>query len=100
MPLFSKKIKCIHCGGNFKAKTERGKRKYICSTYDNYGKCKRIPIEEDFLKQVIKKRFGENITDEEIKNKVERIEVEDKLLFKIYLKDDQPIIYGRKHIIF
>lgn len=98
MPLFSKKIKCLHCGGNFKARKDRNRRVYVCSRYDNYGECKRIPIEEDFLKNTINKRYDFQLTDDEIKNKVERIEVEDKLLFTIYLKDDDPIVFGKNFI--
>ncbi len=100
MILFSKKIKCKHCGGNFKSKKERGKRKYICSRYDNYGECRRVIIEEDFLIGVINKRYGKELSEKEIKSKVDYIEVEDKLLFTIYLTDMEPIVFSRHNIIY
>ena len=51
MYLFSGKIKCQNCGKNFKGITERGKKKYICAGYANYGKdfCTRLKIDEDKL---------------------------------------------------
>lgn len=101
-PLFSKKIKCYHCGGNYKAKLERGKRVYICSRYDNYGKdkCVRIPIREERILRIIQRRYDEQLKNEEVAKLVEQITVEDKYLFKIELKNDKPIIYGRNFIQF
>lgn len=51
MYLFSGKIKCQNCGKNFKGITERGKKKYICAGYANYGKdfCTRLKIDEEKL---------------------------------------------------
>jgi len=46
MYLFSKKIKCKKCQGNFRGITERGKRKYLCSTYHNYRTCIRYKVDE------------------------------------------------------
>jgi hypothetical protein len=100
MSLFKKKVICVHCGGFFKRRKERNKYKMICSRVDNYGDCKRVVIEEDFLISTLEKRFGRELTDVEIVEVVEKIEIEDKLLFKIYLKDQEPIIYGRNHIVY
>ncbi len=98
-PIFSRKIKCKHCGGNFKSKKERNTRKYICSNYDNYGKCVRIPIEEDFLKELITKRFQKEMSNEEMSEIVDEIIIEDKLLFEIHFKNsDKPIIFSEKYI--
>ncbi|MCM3110061.1 zinc ribbon domain-containing protein [Lederbergia lenta] len=98
-PLFSKKIKCSHCGKNFKAKLEKGKRKYVCSSYDNYGKCVRNVIEEDWFRDLIEKRYRkEELTNEEIRERVDWIEFENKWKFVIHLKNDKNIIYGDNFI--
>ncbi|MFO1442771.1 zinc ribbon domain-containing protein [Bacillus sp. Bva_UNVM-123] len=89
----SKKCRCKHCGKNMKFKKERLVHKYICSSYDNYGKCKRITIEEDFLKGLIQRRYQKEMTDQEIREVVDYIEIEDKLLLEIHFKDKtEPIL--------
>lgn len=102
MILFSRKIKCAHCNKNFKAKKERGNRVYVCSTYDNYGKCRREVMHQDELIYLLRKRYGEDfeITKENVQKTVEKIEVEDKWTFTIYLKNDRPIIYGDDFVQF
>jgi len=97
---FKSKIKCIHCGKNYKKRKDRNKIVYICQSYDNYSQCKRIPISHDFLVAALEKRYEKVLTDEEIERKVKRIEIEDRLLFTIYLTDQEPIIYGRTKIVF
>lgn len=93
MPTFSKKIKCKSCSKNMKFKRERLIPKYICSSYDNHGKCKRTIIEEEFLKNLIQRRYQKEMTEEEIRDVVDYIEVEDKLLLEIHLKDGtDPIL--------
>lgn len=49
MYLFTKKIKCLNCNGNLKGVTERGKQKYVCSTYSNHRTCVRHVVEENKL---------------------------------------------------
>jgi hypothetical protein len=100
--LFHKKIKCVHCGGNFKARKDNGKTLYICSRISNYGadSCRRIPIYEDFLLSVLEKRFQRELTNEEIRENVLHIEIVNKMLFTVYLKDQEPIVYETNHIIF
>lgn len=100
--LFHKKIKCMHCGGNFKARKDNGKTLYICSRISNYGAgaCRRIPIYESTLKEAIFRRFQRELTDEEIRENVIHIEIENKMLFKIFLKDQEPIVYETNRIIF
>jgi hypothetical protein len=94
--IFKSKIKCIHCGGNFKRKIEREKVKYCCTNY-NVGKCdKRVILEESFLIGLLEKRFQRELTHEEIMKLVDRIIVEEKLLFEIELTDgSQSILFGR-----
>lgn len=107
MPLFSKKLKCFHCEGNFKRR-RNNKTNYvwICSRRENgYTNCPRVQIDESFLISVIQKRYlirwGNEIPMDEIPKKVEYIKVEDKLLFEIKLVDfEDKIIYGRNKIIF
>lgn len=105
MNKFKKKIKCLHCNGYFKKKSERGKRKtYVCTNYDSRnGKCnKRVAIPEQQLLDVILKRYeirSVNIDVEEVADRVEEVLIEDKLLFRIKLKDfGDEIIYGKNHI--
>lgn len=100
MAMFSKLIICSRCGSRFKTKKERAKIKYICSRYDNKGDCKRIPMHEEFLKEVIDHRFKRELTEEEIRENVLHIEVENKMLFKVYLKDQEPIVFEENRIIY
>lgn len=106
-PLFSRKIKCAHCGSNFKSKKERKRRVYICSKYDNYGKeyCQRNVIDENLIVELLEKRYDEieneeyvNLTLEEKVDKVEEIYVKGKMEFKIYLKDGIPIEFSDNFI--
>ncbi len=103
--IFFKKIVCNHCGGFFKRRRERGKYKWVCTRRENYGDCLRIPIEEEFLIDVIKKRYeirNMEIEDCQIRDKVKQITIEDKMKFTIELYDfpDDPIVYGEKTIVY
>lgn len=100
MVLFSRKIKCKHCGKNFKGKKERKRRVYICSSYDNTGNCKREVLSEEFLIDLLIRRYGKDfeVSKENIQSIVESIIVEDKLTFTISLKNDAPIIFGENFI--
>lgn len=101
MALFSKKIKCVHCGGNYISKKERGKHKYICRNYDKLGKeyCRRIVISEEFLMELLNRRFeADELTVEEMVDEVELIEVDEKLKFTINFNNDEPIIFGDNFI--
>ncbi|GIN23142.1 zinc ribbon domain-containing protein [Siminovitchia fordii] len=100
-PLFSRKVKCKMCGKNMKGKLEKGVRKYVCSSYDNYSLCQRTLIEEKSLRELIEKRHRREMSNEEISEIVDKIIVEDKHLFEIHLKNsDKPIIFGRNFIQF
>lgn len=101
MAIFSGKIKCLHCQGNFKRRKNRNKYAWICSRRENgYTKCPRVQIDEDFLISCLTRRYGKELSEKDIVEKVDKIEVEDKLLFTIYLNDQAPIIYGKNQIIF
>jgi hypothetical protein len=97
--LFGKRLVCSHCKGYFKRKLERGKVKYCCTNYDA-GKCdRRVIIEELFLIMCLEKRYNKKLSDDEVGELVDRIVIEDKLLFEIELSDgSDSIIYGEKFI--
>jgi DUF4097 and DUF4098 domain-containing protein YvlB len=115
MTLFSSLIRCPYCKGNYKSKKEKGKQKYICSTYDNYGQCKRIAVEEEFLLELLERRYGQ-LTEDKIENVVDYIEVFDKKVIRkrneltgkmerenvyvltIHLKNDQPIVLSENFL--
>lgn len=115
MPLFSGLIRCPYCKGNYKAKKEKGKQKYVCSTYDNYRQCRRIAIEEEFLLELLKRRYGE-ITEDKIVDIVDYVEIFDKKVIRkrneltgkterenmyiltIHFKNDKPIILNENFL--
>ena len=100
--LFNKKIKCLHCGSSMKKKKERNKIKYICSLYDNKGECIRIPIEENFLIELIEKRLKTEINREAIEEHVEMITVEnvDPYLLEIKFYEQESILFSKTGIRF
>ena len=99
--LFYKKIKCEICGGNFKLKKERGTNRYLCSNYDNGKNCtERITIEESKLVRLINKRYGRELTEEEIREVVVEIIIRSDRLFDIHLTEGVPISFHEKGIIF
>lgn len=104
--IFHKKIRCKHCSGNFKRRRNRNKYVWICSrTANGYANCPNIVLDEQFLIDVINKRYdirmGKSLAPEEIAEKIEWMEVEDSLLFRIKTVDfDDFIDYGRKFVNF
>lgn len=62
-------------------------------------------LDEQFIIDVINKRYeirmGKSLTEEEIREKIEWMEIEDSLLFRIKMVDfDDSIEYGRKFVNF
>lgn len=98
--LFVRKIRCQHCGMTFKKKTERGKNKYVCSSYDLRGECIRIPIEEDFLIELLHKRMNQEITRELIDEHVKVIMIEsiNPYLLEIHLHNQESILFSKNLI--
>lgn len=98
--LFAKKIKCSHCGSGMKRKVERGNIKYICSSYDNKGECVRVPIEENYLVELIEKRMNQKVTRELIDEHVKIIMVEniDPYLLEIHFHNQESILFSRNLI--
>jgi hypothetical protein len=94
--LFQKKIKCIHCGGNFKSRMYRKRKIYICTQAD-LGKCIRIPIEESFIKDLIIRRKGK-LSDEEMREVLDHVVVADKWDMEVYFnEDDIPMVIKGNH---
>lgn len=98
--LFSRKIKCFYCGSGFKLKKERSVNRYICSSYDNKGECIRIPIQEDFLVELIQKRLNREVNRQLVEDYVELILVEETNLVEIFIKDQESILLSRTHLRF
>lgn len=98
--LFSGKIKCLKCGKKHKAKKQRGVYVYVCSTYDNYGECKRNAMREDFIVDLVMHRYDDQIDKLDVKNKVDRIEILNKNVFTIELFGDIPIVFEENYIEF
>lgn len=96
--LFYKKIFCSHCLKGMKKKNERGSIKYICSSYDNFKTCKRIMVEEDYLIELIHKRFDQEVDRELIETHIESILVEDRMLFEIFIKNQESILMSKTHL--
>lgn len=91
---FSKLCKCKKCMKTMKYKKREGL--YCCSTYDNYGReqCDRIIVKEEFLKSLIFRRFRKEMTDQEIREVVDYVIVQDYLLLELHFKstENEPIL--------
>lgn len=100
--LFSGKIICCHCSKKFKAKKERSKSKYVCSSYDNKGECIRNSVEEDYLIELIGRRLISPITREVVEKYVDYIQIEsaDPYLLEIHFYDQDSILFSKNGIRF
>lgn len=96
MYIFSKLIKCSHCGKNFRGKTDRKKKVYICSTYSQNRTCYRNKIDEDELIYVIKKHIKN--TDDDVRNHIKNIQAGNKGIIINYTDDTQSILSKDKII--
>jgi len=91
---------CYHCGSNYKLKRERGVNKYICSAYDNKGTCIRITFQEAYLIELIEKRLNKKVDATLINEHVEKIVIEDKFLFEIFIYNQETILFSKGGIRF
>lgn len=93
MDRYSGLIVCKKCGKNFKVKKERGKIKYVCSGYERYGKdfCVRSAVNESELDYMVYTKFREKYDDNQVREYVSIIEVEDKTI-TINYKNAEPSI--------
>lgn len=99
--LFYKRILCGQCGSNYKSKREKsGRVIYICSNYDNYGKCKRLPILENKIVELITNRYQRELSENEIREEVVKIIVHNELHFDIIMAEGNPISFHERGIIF
>lgn len=99
--LFFKKIYCGNCGSGMRRKNERGKIKYLCSRYSNDStQCsRRALIEENFILDLIIKRYGE-MSNDELREIVDQIVVKDKLEFEIkFANGDESILFSDNNFI-
>jgi hypothetical protein len=79
----------------------RKKKCYVCSKASNYGTCEFKPIEEDFLKELITRRYQKEMSDEEIREVTEMVMVNDKWDIEIYFTDgSDPILIKGKFMQF
>lgn len=101
--LFARKIRCQHCGKNFKSKKERaGKIRYVCSSYDLRGECIRNPVKEEFLIELLEKRLNQEVTRELVDDHVDVIVVEgiSPYLLEIHMINQDSILFSRDGIRF
>jgi hypothetical protein len=106
MALFTKLIKC-HCGSSMKSKVEKGKQKYICSLYSkNSTACKRIPVEESYLIELLSRRIEGELTSDKLLHEIDYVEVfgkvkgreEDVYFLTIHMKRQEDIILADGYI--
>lgn len=99
---FKSKIRCKHCGKNYRLLTERGVRKFICGGYHNKSGCnKRIVIQEDFILDLIYRRYQKELSKNCLFEIVDYIEIEDKHLMEIHFTDNSiPILLKGNFIQF
>lgn len=96
---FSRLIKCMDCGQNYRGKKDRGVSIYICSGYHNKkSNCKRFPLKEseliDTICQHLYKINGITELKREIGEYIKRIYVytsEKKYIIK-YIDGTESII--------
>lgn len=99
--LFYKKIECGNCGSNFKLKrTKAGTKSYICSFYDNGKGCYRNSISEEKLVDLIWNRYGEELSEDEIRERVVKVVIKNELHFDIILTEGVPISFHEHGIVF
>jgi hypothetical protein len=98
--LFYKKILCGKCGSNFKLKREKGTKRYVCSFYDNGKGCKRNAIDETMLVSLVNKRYGRELSEEEIREVVVEVIIKNEIHFDIILSEGVPISFHEHGIVF
>jgi len=118
MYYFSKKIKCLDCGKNYKGMKQRKRIVWTCAGYSNYGKefCSRFKIDQDKLLELVynhydltlvksgkidgsgKKIVKPNVSVEELMERVDRIEVSPKdMSFTIFYIDNSSTFISPNH---
>jgi ssDNA-binding Zn-finger/Zn-ribbon topoisomerase 1 len=97
--IFKGLIRCKKCQKAMKYK--KRDNTYICSTYDNSrGSCERVTVKVDFLKNLLDRRFDKDMSPEDIREVVEFVEVDGRLIFEIGIREDKNIICAGNFIQF
>lgn len=93
MSLFNGLIYCAKCGKKHRAKKERGRQKYLCSTYNRYGKdkCIRNVVAEEEIIDLLELRYKSKIDKSLIDEKVVKIEVDEEKI-EIKVSDGRNIV--------
>lgn len=99
---FKSKIICKRCEKKYRSLTERGRKKFICGGYHNGNGCsERIVIEEDFIRDLINRRYQKDMSNEDILIVLDYVIVENKRLMEIHFKDgSSPILLKGSFIQF
>ena len=98
MYLFTSKVICGLCGWNYRAKTERRKRVYVCNKYSSLGACERHKVDEDYLVDVITQQFEKLNLVPDVRQVKYILVTKDTI--KIFYKKIAPSIVENKVIIF
>jgi hypothetical protein len=64
------------------------------------GECIRIPIQEDFLVELIQKRLDKPINRQVVDEQIDSIIIEDTNLLEIFIRDQESILLSRTHLRF
>ena len=88
--LFSGKVVCKDCLKKHKSKKERGRRKYVCSTYDHSKGCNRNMVSQNQLLELLEMRYKRLLTKKEIDQIVDYILVSENNI-EILLHNEKPI---------
>ncbi|MGD7047105.1 hypothetical protein FZC83_02480 [Rossellomorea marisflavi] len=99
---FKSKIYCTKCNKKYRRKMEKGVEKFICGGYSKgIGCTERIVIKGEFIRDLINRRYERVLTDEELEQVVERIDITDEIIMDIHFTDDQdPILLQGSFIQF
>jgi hypothetical protein len=102
-------IKCLICGKKYNYKNNHEQEVFICSGKKNYGTkfCNNVDIKQNDLLYVIEKhyklydkKFEIELTEEGIRELIDKIEVEEGNIVKIYYKDGESSEYNSNTIIY
>ncbi|QJI52464.1 hypothetical protein [Psychrobacillus phage Perkons] len=95
-------MKCQICGSYLKKKKERSTIRYLCSRHDTVGDCKRNAIDEDYLVELIQRRFNRKVDRELIEKEVKIIMVENvkPYIMEIHLYNQESILFTSDFIRF
>lgn len=55
-------------------------------------------VDEDYLIELLQKRFNQEVDRELIESHVESIIVEDRMLVEIFIKQQDSILMSKKHL--